>query len=147
MSRFLLSKIQSGISKSHICKIVFQICPHIFSAFNIISVSYDKFNATQWAINATEQGLPLEEYSQTLGNFNRPTKELERLILSGKAVIDNNDITRNCFRNVVLKSDYCGNVKPVKSQDKKKIDGVIAMIQALGGYLLTPHYTNTIFTI
>jgi phage terminase large subunit-like protein len=114
---------------------------------NIISVSYDKFNATQWAINATEQGLPLEEYSQTLGNFNRPTKELERLILSGKAVIDNNDITRNCFRNVVLKSDYCGNVKPVKSQDKKKIDGVIAMIQALGGYLLTPHYTNTIFTI
>ena len=97
--------------------------------------------------NATEQGLPLEEYSQTLGNFNRPTKELERLILSGKAVIDNNDITRNCFRNVVLKSDYCGNVKPVKSQDKKKIDGVIAMIQALGGYLLTPHYTNTIFTI
>lgn len=114
---------------------------------NIISVGYDKFNATQWTINATEQGLPLEEYSQTLGNFNRPTKELERLILSGKAVIDNNDITRNCFRNVVLKSDYCGNVKPVKSQDKKKIDGVIAMIQALGGYLLTPHYTNTIFTI
>nr|DAF12584.1 MAG TPA: hypothetical protein [Caudoviricetes sp.] len=35
----------------------------------------------------------------------------------------------------------------MKSQDKKKIDGVIAMIQALGGYLLTPHYTNTIFTI
>ena len=111
---------------------------------NIISVSYDKYNATQWAINATEQGLPLEEYPQTLGNFNRPTKELERLILSEKAVIDNNDITRNCFRNVVLKSDYCDNVKPVKSQDKKKIDGVIAMIQALGGYLLTPHYTNTI---
>ena len=114
---------------------------------NIVSVSYDKFNATQWAINATEQGLPLEEYPQTLGNFNRPTKELERLILSGRAVIDNNDITRNCFRNVVLKSDYCDNVKPVKTQDRKKIDGVIAMIQALGGYLLTPHYSNTIFTI
>lgn len=111
---------------------------------NIVSVSYDKFNATQWAISCTEQGLPLEEYPQTLGNFNRPTKELERLILSGKAVIDNNDITRNCFRNVVLKSDYCDNVKPVKQQDKKKIDGVIAMIQALGGYLLTPHYSNTI---
>lgn len=111
---------------------------------NIVSVSYDKFNATQWAINCTEQGLPLEEYPQTLGSFNRPTKELERLILSGQVVIDNNDITRNCFRNVVLKSDYCDNVKPIKSQDKKKIDGVIAMLQALGGYLLTPHYSNTI---
>ena len=34
--------------------------------------------------------------------------------------------------------------KAHKAQKKKKIDGVIAMIQALGGYLLTPHYTNTI---
>lgn len=114
---------------------------------NIVHLAYDKYNATQWAIDCTEQGLPLEEYAQTLGIFNRPTKELERLILSGKAVIDNNDITRDCFRNVVLKSDYCDNVKPIKTHDAKKIDGVIAMIMALGGYLLTPHYSNTIFTI
>lgn len=114
---------------------------------NIVHLAYDKYNATQWAIDCTEQGLPLEEYAQTLGNFNRPTKELERLILSGKAIIDNNDITRDCFRNVVLKSDYCDNVKPIKTHDAKKIDGVIAMIMALGGYLLTPHYSNTIFTI
>lgn len=50
---------------------------------NIQKVGYDKWNATQWAIKATELGLPLEEYPQTIGNFNRPTKELERLILSG----------------------------------------------------------------
>lgn len=50
---------------------------------NIQKVGYDKWNATQWAIRATELGLPLEEYPQTIGNFNRPTKELERLILSG----------------------------------------------------------------
>lgn len=31
--------------------------------------------------------------------------------------------------------------------DKKKIDGTIAMIQALGMYLRTPHYTNEILTI
>lgn len=110
----------------------------------IQAICYDKYNATQWAIGCAEQGLPLEEYPQTLGNFNRPTKEMERLILSGKAVIDNNEITRNCFRNVVLKSDYCDNVKPVKSQERKKIDGVIAMIQALGGYLVAPHYSNSI---
>lgn len=114
---------------------------------NIMSVGYDKYNATQWAIDAVDKGLPLEEYAQTLGNFNKPTKELERLILSERAVIDNSDITRNCFRNVVLKNDSCGNVKPVKQQDKKKIDGCIAMIQALGIYLTKPHYSNEIFTI
>ena len=114
---------------------------------SIQSIGYDKYNATQWAINATAEGLPLEEYSQSLANFNIPTREMERLILSGKAVIDNNEINRFCFRNVTLKSDHNGNVKPNKAADKKKIDGVIAMIQSLGMYLLNPVYNNDIFTI
>ena len=114
---------------------------------NIQKIGYDKWNATQWAIHATELGLPLEEYPQTMSNFNRPTKEMERLILSGDVVIDNNEITRWCFRNVELKSDYNGNVKPNKSLKSKKIDGAIAMIQALGTYLTVPHYSNEITVI
>lgn len=114
---------------------------------NIQKVGYDKWNATQWAIKATELGLPLEEYPQTIGNFNRPTKELERLILSGQAVIDNNEITRWCFKNVELKTDSNGNVKPSKARKGKKIDGVIAIIQALGTFLTVEHYSNEILTI
>ena len=114
---------------------------------NLQAVGYDKYNATQWAIHSTELGLPLEEYPQTLGNFNKPTRELERLILSGKAVIDNNEINRWCFKNVTLKSDHNGNVKPNKDVKAKKIDGVIAMIQALGMYLQAPHYSNEILII
>ena len=114
---------------------------------NIQAIGYDKYNATQWAIKATELGLPLEEYPQTLGNFNKPTREMERLILSGKAVIDNNEINRWCFKNVTLKSDYNGNVKPNKSIKGKKIDGAIASIQALGMYLQVPHYSNELITI
>ena len=92
----------------------------------------------------TDKGLPMEPVSQSIGNFNRPTKEMERMILSGNAVIDNNPITRFCFRNVVMKLDYNGNTKPTKEYKDKKIDGVIAMIEALGVYLLTPQYSNSI---
>ena len=95
---------------------------------NIQTVGYDPYNSTQWAIDATSLGINLTQYPQNLGNFNKPTREMERLVLSGKTVIENNEITRFCFKNVVLKSDYNGNVKPNKSMDKKKIDGVIAMI-------------------
>lgn len=122
----------------------------MFKASDIVSiqaVGYDKYNATQWAIKATELGLPLEEYPQTLGNFNKPTREMERLILSGKAVIDNNEINRWCFKNVTLKSDHNGNVKPNKSVKGKKIDGAISAIQALGMYLNVPHYSNELITI
>lgn len=113
----------------------------------IDKIAYDAYNATQWAINATAQGLPLEPYSQALWNFNKPTKELERLIKSGKVVIDDNPITRWCFSNVVLKYDHNENVKPTKGESQQKIDGVISMIESLGIYLQSPMYNNEIFVV
>lgn len=62
----------------------------------------------------------------------------------GKVIIDNNEITRYCFSNVILKFDHNDNCKPVKEENQQKIDGVIAMIQALGTYLTVPHYDNSI---
>lgn len=107
-------------------------------------VAYDSWNATQWAIDATSEGLPLEPYGQSIGNFNRPTKELERLILMGKVVIDNNPVTRFCFSNVVIKCDHNQNEKPTKTTGLNKIDGVIAMIQALGIKLNEPQFNYEI---
>lgn len=112
---------------------------------NIVTIGYDSWNATQFVINCTEKGLPMEPYSQSIGNFNKPTKELERLLLSGVAVIDNNIITRHCFRNVVMARDKNGNTKPSKQYEEKKIDGVIAMIEAMGVYLMCPRYDNVIY--
>jgi phage terminase large subunit-like protein len=109
------------------------ITKDIIDATKIVSVFkiyYDKYNSVQWAINCTEIGLPIEPMSQSIGNFNGPTKELERSILSGEVVIDDNAITRFCFRNVEIRSDWNGNVKPNKGIAAKKIDGVIAMIQS-----------------
>lgn len=106
----------------------------------IQKIAYDTWNATQFTINAEEKGLPMEPFSQVLGNFNRPTKEMERLLLSGKAFIDNNVINRHCFRNVVMSRDRNGNTKPSKQFEEKKIDGVIGMLEALGVYLVSPHY-------
>lgn len=114
----------------------------------IRKIAYDAYNATQWAINATDEGLPLQPFGQGLWHFNQCTKEFERLIRQGKIVIDNNEITRWCFKNVMLKQDHNENVKPVKSGGQKsgqqKIDGVIAMLQALGTYLEENHGDLTI---
>ena len=113
----------------------------------ISKIAYDQWNSTQFACNATAAGLPLEPYSQALWSFNRPTKEFERLIKSGKVIIDENEITRFCFSNCVLKSDHNDNVKPVKETRENKIDGVIAMLQSLGILLLTPQYNNSILAV
>lgn len=109
------------------------ITKDIIKASNTVSIFriyYDKWNSVQWAVDCTEIGLPLEPFSQSIGNFNSPTKEIEKAFLSGKIIIDDNPITRFCFRNVHIRTDYNGNVKPDKSDPEKKIDGVIALIQS-----------------
>ncbi|WP_024993408.1 terminase large subunit [Phocaeicola paurosaccharolyticus] len=113
----------------------------------IQKIFYDKWNATSWAIDCTNEGLPLEPFGQNIGNFNSPTKEMERLTLGGMVIIDDNPINRFCFRNVTLKLDYNGNCKPDKSNRYNKVDGVIAMLEALGGYSLQPQYNNEIMSM
>lgn len=106
----------------------------------IQKIGYDTWNAMSFTINATDAGLPMEPWSQTIGNFNRPTSEFARLMLSGRVVLDTNVINRHCLRNVVLSRDRNGNVKPSKQYAEKKVDGVIAMLEATGVWLASPRY-------
>lgn len=118
----------------------------IMDANNILYLSkigYDSWNATQFVINATDKGLPMEPVSQSIGNFNRPTKEMERLLLSSHAVLDNNEVNRHCFKNVVMARDRNGNTKPSKQFEEKKIDGVVSALMALAAYLNSPRYSAT----
>ena len=110
----------------------------------IVQLSYDQWNATQFAINATEQGLNLIPYSMSIGSLNRPTKEMARLILSDKVIMYPNPIDNFCFENVVIKRDFNDNERPTKETYNNKIDGVLSMIMALGGYLTTNHYDNAV---
>lgn len=107
----------------------------ISTKLRIKQVNYDKYNATQWAIDATESGFNLKPFSQNALNYNIPTKEFERLILMGRLRIEKSPVTKYMLNNVILKVDLNGNVKPIRNNENKKIDGVMAMLMALGGYV------------
>lgn len=104
----------------------------------IEGIYYDSWNSTSWAIKATELGYNMQPYSQAIGNFNNPTKEFERVIREGKMVIDKSSNILWQFGNVEMKMDHNGNCKPSKGSYGKKIDSVISMVTALGGYLKNP---------
>lgn len=112
------------------------------------SIGYDQFNATYFAIKGTEQNLPLQPYSQAIYNFNKPTKEFERLLLENQIVIDDNPITKWCFSNVNIKTDHNDNIKPVKENltSNNKIDGVISILMSLGVELGQVQIAPQIFT-
>lgn len=116
--------------------------------FVIRTLGIDAWNASQFSINCTENGLPTTPISQSMSNLNRPTKELERLIKMGTdIVIDNNEITLFCFRNSTPKYDWNENLKITKTAYENKIDGVVAIIMALCSYLDTPRFKGGVSSL
>ena len=113
----------------------------------VVQVGYDQWNATSFATQAEENGMNLMPYSMSIGSLNRPTKELARLILSDKVVLYDNPIDNFCFSNVVIKRDYNDNERPTKESRENKIDGVVAMIMALGTYLTAEHYDGSVMAL
>lgn len=106
-----------------------------YERLDIQGIFYDAWNSVQLVNDLINEGMPMVAYSQNIGHFSRPTKEYERLVLSEKVVLDDNPINRFCHDNVELKVDMNGNCKPIGDHNAKKIDGVIAQLTALGGYL------------
>ena len=109
-------------------------------------ISYDQWQSTMAITQLTEKGFNCQPYSQTTGALNKPTRYMEIIARSGKAVFDNNPIIRWNFANCEIIEDSNENIKPVKinKDSQKKIDGVHAMLNALGKYLEQPQYDNTI---
>ena len=109
----------------------------------IAGIYYDTWNAVQFAVNATQLGLPMYPYSQALGNFNRPTKQFELLLKSNRVVMDYSPPVLWCFANATLKRDFNDNCKPIKAdQHTGKIDCCISMLEALGGYYLDTNFAG-----
>lgn len=109
-------------------------------------ISYDQWQSTMAITQLTEKGFSCQPYSQTTGALNKPTRYMEIIARSGKAVFDDNPIIRWNFANCEIIEDSNENIKPIKinKDSQKKIDGVHAMLNALGKYLEQPQYDNTI---
>ena len=106
------------------------------SDFQLDQVVYDPFQATQLSQRMAEQGLPMVELRPTTLNFSEPMKALEALVLEGRLHHDGDPILAWMISNVVCHIDAKDNIYPRKDRPENKIDGVVALIMALGRALL-----------
>ena len=105
------------------------ICP-------VTAIYYDPYNSSQWAVNMTDLGYNLQPYGQNIGNMTRPTKEFQRLVLSGEMVMQKSSNFLWQLMGATIKEDINQNIKVVKqSYHRQKIDNIVACITALGGFL------------
>lgn len=95
-------------------------------------VAVDRWNSTHLITKLQGQGLNPVPFGQGFASMSGPTKELEKLILAGKIRHDGNEVLRWMVSNTTVNQDAAGNLKPDKQKSSEKIDGVVALIMALG---------------
>ena len=77
----------------------------------------------------------LMQYQQSIKFMSVPTKWIETEVLAHRLNLLFNPVIRWMFRNVVIYIDPNANVKLDKSKSRNKIDGVVALADAVGGWL------------
>jgi phage terminase large subunit-like protein len=80
-----------------------------------------------------EIGIPREAFKQTIANFNPPTQDFERLVISGMLEHNGHPVMTWQIGHVQVKTDANANKRPVKPtpDDARKIDGVVAAIMGI----------------
>lgn len=109
--------------------------------YDVKNIAYDPAKA----YNGVVQGLQkngydgvMEEYRQDIRNMSEPTKKLEGMLMSAGIDLMKNPVIRWMLRNVVVYHDPNDNIKLDKKRSTEKIDGVVATVNAIGGYMSNP---------
>lgn len=99
---------------------------------DIREIAYDRWNATQLVIDLMDDGATMVPFGQGYASMSAPMKELERLVNSGQIQHGDDPVLNWMASNLVAKMDPAGNIKPDKNKSQEKIDGMVALIMALG---------------
>lgn len=107
--------------------------------FDVRTIAFDPWHSPGLIQRMNDAGFDQDKwrkFGQTVGNFAGPCRELERLLAGGLLRHDGNPALRWMASNVAAKVDPSGNVRPDKGKSGDKIDGIVAMLMAMGAALV-----------
>ena len=99
-------------------------------------VAYDRTFAGEIVQNLQDEGVKLVEFGQGFLSLAAPTAELERLSVSRALWHGGHPVLRWNASNVAVRQDPAGNIKPDKERSTERIDGISALVNALGRALV-----------
>lgn len=101
--------------------------------FNVQSLAVDRlFQGHETGVILLDQGLPVEFFGQGFLSMSQPSKDFERLSLSGLLDAGGQPCLRWQVDHVAYRQDDAGAIKPSKNKSSDKIDGIVALIMAIG---------------
>lgn len=118
--------------------------------FAIAELAHDRWNSTQLITqlqgdNITTEPDGLMGFGQGFASMSAPSKEFEKLILGHALRQNRHPIMAWCMSNIAVQRDAADNIKPSKALSKKKIDGGVAAIMALGRAMVHPEAQGSVY--
>jgi phage terminase large subunit-like protein len=120
--------------------------------FHIRELAFDRWNVTQlithlqdeWGTGETAR-IKVVDVGQGYASMAGPTKEFLRLVADKKIRHGGNPVLRWMVSNLALKQDPAGNLKPDREASGDKIDGVVALVMALGRLMVAPAEDESVY--
>lgn len=99
--------------------------------YEILEIGYDPWNAQQTATELTDAGLEMVEVRQGYKSMSPPMREMEALLYGHQFNTGCNPVMRWMWGNLEVRIDENDNIRPIKGKATERIDGVVAMINAM----------------
>lgn len=107
---------------------VIQLC----SLYKPTEVAFDAWNAQQLCNNLMENGLPMVQFVQGPKSFHPAMQALELAYTKGTLCHGNNPVLNWNAANLIARKDINNNMAPDKKRAPEKIDGIVALLMAMG---------------
>jgi len=103
--------------------------------YSVQKVYYDPWQSTQFASELFADGVPMEQFRQTVVNYNEPIREMEALISKGQIWHGGDPVLRWMAGNITLKTNHTGLVMFDKDKSQEKIDGMVVLAMCYAAYM------------
>ncbi|KAA3597388.1 terminase large subunit [Stenotrophomonas maltophilia] len=104
----------------------------VHARFNLQSLAFDRWNATEMVSRLVASEVPLVEFIQGTKSYHPAMVELERAYIGKRLVHDGDPVLAWCAANLVARKDVNLNMAPDKRRSADKIDDITALLMAIG---------------
>lgn len=110
--------------------------------YEIRELAFDRWGSQKITTDLQNIGFEVEgkknliQFGQGFGSMSAPTKELEKMVLAKEIAHGGNPVLSWMMSNIAIRTDPAGNKKPDKEKSTEKIDGIVALIMAIGRSML-----------
>ena len=108
---------------------------HLSTEVQIKKLAVDRWQANQLSQELAGEGVEIVKLGQGYGSLSEPSKFLEKLVAEHRFIHGGNPLSAWQASCCVVARDAAGNIKPAKDKSRGRIDGMFALVNAIGVWL------------